>query len=225
MTGWTPATELERHEAILNCRPLSFSAAFMVVGKLRDLLEAHPEVALPRTVDTLGRIISGTDFIRKRQAFFLYKAAAEVLVVIARQTPSAGLSAEALARLQQVVRTGAGPAHRASAEALGTLPVSIAGPAFDPPPAKPIPRIGWKGILQRAEVAVSEVPVLMGRSLVAPVEESDSILVVKFSKTRDGIPGLNAEAAWADRLRKLGNRFSYRFDIPKPIQIRSEGVV
>ncbi|MFP4350785.1 MAG: SidJ-related pseudokinase [Desulfococcaceae bacterium] len=220
MSGWNPATELERHEAILNCRPLSFSAAFVVVGNLRDLIEAHPEIALPRTVDTLGGIISGTDFIRKRQAFFLYKAAAEALVVIAKQTLPSGLSAEALARLQQVVRTGAGPAHRASAEALGSLPVSITGPAFDPPPAKPIPRIGWKGILQRAGITVSEVPVLMGRSLVAPVEGSDSILVVKFSKTRDGIPGLNAEAAWADRLRTLGNRFSYRFDIPKPIQIQ-----
>jgi hypothetical protein len=220
MSGWTPTTELERNETILNCRPLSFSAAFVVVGNLQKLIEAHPDIALPRTVDTLGRIISGTDFIRQRQAFFLYKAAAEALVVIAKQRLSSELCAEALALLQRVVRTGSGPAHRASAEALGTLPVSITGPDFDPPPAKPIPRIGWKGILQREGIAVSEVPVLIGRSLVAPVEGSDSILVVKISKTRDGIPGLNAEAAWADRLRKPGTRFSYRFDIPKPIQVQ-----
>lgn len=219
MTGWSPATERDRHEMILSCRPLDFSAAFVVVGNLRRLIDAHPEIVSPKTVDTLARIITGTEYANQRQAFFLYKAAAEVLTVVATKVSSTRLAGDAVDALRRMVHSGAGPAHRAAAEALGTLPVAVEGSALCPPPARSIGRLGWKGIVRHAGVPISQPPVPVGRCLTAPVDDSDSVLVVKTAGHRAGVADLNTEAAWADRLANLGERFSHRFDIPKPIRI------
>ncbi len=229
MSGWSPETERKRHETVLGLRPLSISAAYVILGNLRSLIGEHPAVACPETVRVLGRIITGTEYTNQRQAYFLYKAAAEAMTDIICRAPDRHLTEQALALLLDIIATGAGPAHRATAEALGALPVAIEGPSPEIRTGRYVPPLGWRELLKRAGGTPAGPPVRAGRSLVVPLagqdraaarKNGDAVLVVKCGRNGDGAC-LHSEAAWSDFLGERCHHFSGRFEVPRPVPVRN----
>jgi len=122
--------DLER-ERILSENTLTdsaydFSAKYMAVYSLQTLAESNPEVINSDTISVLEKVLTGSEFTHQTQAYFMYKEVANTLCSIIIH--SEDLADNALDALKNLLGTTSGHPHRATAEALGSLPFSIHGP-------------------------------------------------------------------------------------------------
>jgi len=220
------AHQMERNRLLDALDHESFSGAYLAVGGLRRLFQDAPQLADSGSVDRLGRLILTAGFSRERQAFFLYRSAAELLIALLnggggrRSAPDQGRRRQILDIFDFVLQTTQGPPHRAAAEAAGTLPLGICGPALPEPPEGALPCIGWRTFLQRAGAAGSPLYRTAGRSLVVALQGTDEVLVAKLARHGDHPASLFREAAWAELIRSRRHRFFGRFDIPRPLTIQ-----
>ena len=220
MGTWDIRTERNRLESALTRGAQNFTGMYMAVGSLSTLLREHPEIARTETVSALTHVLIQTRYTAQRQAFFLYKSAADILTALLTDGSDDGMNRRIMAALREIICTRSGHVHRAVAEALGSLPVAIRGPRLAQAPVDTAPRTGWEALLRKHGISLSAPPRFTGRSLVSEIDGGERLLVVKLARADDDLVSLAGESAWADWLRTGGPSFSRRLEIPRPLRVR-----
>jgi len=206
-------------ENALRNEHLDFSAAFMVVQDLHQLVQVNPAIIRPVTISALKNVLEDSKHTSQTQSFFLYREAANALASILVLCFDEPLSKQSISSLKHVVNTGSGMQQRAATEAMGSLPLQIRGPRIPDNRAEKIPYIKWDDILKLNNIAICNSPVIIGRSLVASINNSSEIFVVKFAVTESALELIKKEADWMHYLSSYCYSFPVRFKIPQPIQI------
>ena len=195
-----------------------FTAKFMAVHSLQDLVESSPEVIRPGTIALLEKVLTDYEFSHQTQAYFLYKEVANTLCSVIIKSEQ--LADAALAALKSLLGKTSGHPHRATAEALGSLPFSIRGPSILPAGnGRQLPVMTWQQICDEVGVVVSEPPYFVGRSLVARLAQQDQLLVLKLARSNEALDSLCVESLWMEYLLARSRSFPVRFDIPCAIEI------
>jgi hypothetical protein len=231
-------------EKALKSEGKDFAATYLAVCDLKELIQTHPEVVRPETIQALQGVLKDMRFSDQTQALFLYKEAASALTSAIVRPMSQSVAEGALSALKNVLGTTGGHAHRGVAGALGSLPLAIRGPKLPEEEREDIPRVSWDEILAEHGIANREPPRLIGRSLVIPVGRSapqvakqcrqiealpgrtgrpykgNGLLVVKLACTERGPRCTCREAAWMEHLHSNGYSFPVRFSIPTAMKIR-----
>ena len=219
MTPGNLESEIIRAEDILTKNEYDFSAKYLALGHLHTVVRTSPEIARSETILALNGIFHDSAISSQTQSFFLYRETATILCFIAVNPIGRPLAEEAYAVLLNILGTMAGNPHRAAAEALGSLPVSICGPEIKTRTAT-IPRVNWQEVLEGAGVAGSNPPFFVGRSIVRAVNGDGRLLIVKLALAEDSRQSLYEEALWLKHLCSDGYDFPVRFNIPVVIKIR-----
>ncbi|MBU4345328.1 MAG: SidJ-related pseudokinase [Desulfobacteraceae bacterium] len=216
---WNPERERSGLENALRNEHLDFSAAFMVVQDLHQLVQARPEIIRQETISALKDVLEDSKHTSQTQSFFLYREAADALASILVLSVDEPLSKLSISSLKHIVNTGSGMQQRAATEAMGSLPLQIRGPRVPEESSEKIPRARWDDILKLNNIAACNSPVILGRSLVAPINNSSRILVVKSAATESGLELIKKEAEWMHYLSSYGYSLPVGFKIPQPLQI------
>jgi len=206
-------------EKALRSKSLEFSGAFMVVQDLHQLVEANPAVIRPETISALEKVLEDSRHTSQTQSFFLYREAADALASVLVLSVDKSLSKQSISSLKHVVNTGSGMQQRAATEAMGSLPLKISGPRIHEDRSEKIPYVKWNDILKLNNIAGCNTPVILGRSLVASINNSSRMFVVKLAVTEDALELIKKEAEWMHYLSSYGYLFPVRFKIPQPVQI------
>lgn len=217
-------TNIERQKTVseneIKDRCSDFTIKYFAVYHLQRLAETHPEIIDPETVFTLEGLLKNPEFSCQRRGFFLFRLAADTLASIIVHSDGEPMADQALSALENVLATTTGHAHRVSAEALGALPFSINGPHLDGATLENIPRVSWYDLLGEDRFEFSAPPAFMGRSLVAPLNPGNKLLVFKLARAEDSPDILAREALWMEHLHTVSCSFPRRFSIPVPIKIQ-----
>jgi len=211
--------EIIRAEDILVKNEYDFSAKYLALRHLHSVVRTSPEIARSETILALNGIFHNSAISSQTQSFFLFRETATILCLIAVNPIDRPLAEEAYAVLLNILSTMAGNSHRAAAEALGSLPVSILGPEIKTRTAT-IPRVNWQEVLEEAGVTRSNPPSFVGRSIVRAVNGDGRLLIVKLALAGDSPQSLYDEALWLNHLCSDGYDFPVRFNIPVPIKVR-----
>jgi hypothetical protein len=211
--------EIIRAEDILSKNEYDFSAKYLAVCHLRTAIRASPEIARSETILALNGIFHNSSISNQTQSFFLYRETAKVLCLIAVNPVGQSLAEEAYRVLLNILRTMSGNPHRAAAEALGSLPLSIRGPEIETR-ARTTPSVNWQEVLEGAGVTSSNPPSFVGRSIVETINEDGQLLIVKLALAEDSSQSLYKEALWLNHLSSDGYDFPVRFNIPVPIKVQ-----
>ncbi len=197
-----------------------FTAVYMTLANLQHIARQAPDIYTPRTFSALRKVLTETTHASQRQAFFLYKKAADALGMVIVQSNAPDHAAAARNVLRTVLERTNGNPFRAAAEALGALPLRICAPV---PPAflsSTVCAIDWEYLMQLAGIPGSRKPVFKGRNIIVAAEEAGQLLVVKTAHSPDAVSDLDAELGWMLELRRepaaFGDR-GMRFAIPVPV--------
>jgi len=214
-----PENEIIRAEEVLTKNEYDFSAKYLAVHHLSTVVKTSPEIIRSETILALNGIFHDSAISSQTQSFFLFREAARVLCFIAVNPIGRSLAGEAYAVLLNILGTMAGSPHRAAAEALGSLPVSIYGPEIKTRKTT-TPRVNWHDVLEGAGAAGTHSPVFVGRSIVRALNGDGRLLIVKQALADDSPQSLYAEALWLKHLCSDGYDFPVRFNIPVPVKVR-----
>ena len=196
---------------------LTFSGAYIAVNEMRQFIEQYPEAVGPRTLAPLAALLKSRDYGRQSRRLFLYRAVARALRAAALGTTDGELARQALEILQQTLAGRSGSRHRAAAETLGSLPVTVEQPAAMPCFEFQVPRCRWETFLARHGITdIGEIR-FYGRSLVAGTNGSRRLCIVKLGSGEAARQALEQEARWMLRLRRRQREFTDFFAIPKPL--------
>jgi len=201
-----------------------FTTTYLAVSDLLGLIKTRPSIGCPQTIAVLEGVLRNSDFSSETQAFFLYRQAAEALVTMVVDSMGALLASQALATLEGLLGETQGRSHRASTEALGSLPVSVQGPGLSRKPLQEVPLVGWDELVEKTGTLPGASPTLLGRSLVAATGSPDLVLVVKLAQDKQAVQLIYEEAIWMECLHNEKFSFPVRFNIPVPIKIRDSYV-
>ena len=200
-----------------------FAAVYMAVAELQFMAEKTPEQVTAPVIRALAAVINGREHAGRRQAYFLYRKAAGTLRDIFLSVPHPGLAGKSRAALVRLLHETTGPPFRATAEALGTIPLLPADPTAETPsPVDTIPFLDWTDLLRRAGVVPGARGQRLGRNLVFPLPSDNRVLVVKTDADADKAALLHREGWWMNRLARHWPEWCRRrhlFDIPRPIVV------
>ena len=220
MIPWNLEDEIIRAEDILTKNEYDFSAKYLALRHLHSVVRTSPEIVRSETILALNGIFHDSAISSQTQSFFLYRETATILCFIAVNPVDRPLAEEAYAVLLNILGTMVGNPHRATAEALGSLPVSILGPEIEARTAKNIPRVNWQEVLEGAGATGSNPPFFVGRSIVRAVNGDGRLLIVKLALAEDSPQSLYEESLWLKHLCSDGYYFPVRFNIPVVIKVR-----
>jgi len=173
-----------------------FYTKYYAVCQLQSLAQTNPEVLDADTVLILKQVLKDLRWASKRQGLFLCRQAAEALTSVVSGATDSPIASHAYTALKDVLGSANGFAHRATAESLCLLPLSICAPLLPSFDALQPQEISWQGILQNSELKVRKSPTFFGRSLVAVLEPDGRLLVIKLARESDSSAGLLNEALW-----------------------------
>ena len=220
MYAGDPVTQRLALEDSLRGNLLGFAGTYMALGDLSDLIQKYPDVAGIETVSACRQVLESPAFADETQAFFLYKRAAEALSYVITRTDGNGIGFQALETIEAIVGSTKGHPHRASAEAIGSLPLGIAHPEIDTDDSEVFPEAGWDEVLHVAGADPAQEPRALGRTLVVRIEPGDQLLAVKLSLTEDAVPYAVREGLWLERLASTTADFPVRFNVPQPLRVK-----
>ncbi len=218
MTAAVVTIGSEQAVATLSSRNADFAAKFCAAAELNHLARRAETPLAPEAMDILADVLLGNQFAGQRQRFFLFREAADTLARAAVRWKATSMGGYALALLKKILVRVDDYAHRAVSEALGALPLAIAGPVLKMPPATcNQQQVKWQHLLAANNLSITGQPAWKGRSLVVPVR--NGVLVTKFARSgKDSLEGLIAEARWMDQLRSGSFAFKVPFAIPRPLR-------
>ncbi|MBW2020317.1 MAG: SidJ-related pseudokinase [Deltaproteobacteria bacterium] len=217
--GWDIAREKKTLENALKTKGLDFTATYLAVRDLHAIVRTYPETIKPETITILKGVLEGREHASQTQAYFLYREAADALASVVVRASGEPVEC-AIAALKHVLGTVAGDSHRATAEALGSLPFSIHGPKISEMTIQDIPSVNWQGISGKNGTTNGHAPAVLGRSLIASLDKEERLLVVKLACNEDSFQSILREAVWMEHLNSGGYSFPIRFHIPTPIKIK-----
>jgi hypothetical protein len=204
-------------EAALDDPRFDFIATYHAVADLRRLARTNMEILDGQTIGAIERLLQGQAFREVRQAYFLFREAASVMTDMAIAPEGNGLGKKALSALKRLLPKTTGSVHRGVAEALGSLPVHISGPAPANGGCRPAPLRSWEQLLSENRLKTISAPWYIGRSLVVETDRENRLLVVKLARKEDTAAGLQKEIRWMETLRKPDYAVDCRFHIPSPL--------
>ena len=201
-----------------------FTAKYLAVAELHGLAETHPEVLNRQTVALLEDLMKHTRFARQRQGFFLFRETSNTLGALIANRRDKETAGEVLSAFKRILAAVTEHAHRASAEALGALPVSVKGPQPPKFESDRLPTTSFDKVMDAHGIRSVRKPVFFGRSLVFSCEKDDRLLVFKLARPSDTPEGLANEILWMEHIRSGGQRFSSRFEIPQALFVNESPV-
>lgn len=197
-----------------------FTAKYLALHHLGAIAEKNPEVIDPETISVIKRTLKEERFSGQRQALFFFRQAAETLGNCFCHTRDKKMAHTALGAFKNVLLSTSGHCHRATAEALSSLPFPISGPRWQPPDLDNIPLISWRRFVSRIALPISDTANQIGRSIVIAAESDECLLVIKMARVSDRPAALVQEPFWMDYLRNKAEQFPLRFNIPEPLKVR-----
>ncbi len=210
-----------------------FSAAFVAMNRIKDILQVDARVPVAPVFTLCEQVVASPAYQRQKQAYFLYQAAAEALQLVALRPNPGGRSADrrrALALLNSGMDLPHEAPRRAMAEALGMLPLAVDRvPVASEPLAEDVTAsldglpqcdVDW---LAGYNIHCLNGWVWQGRSLLAETRSGD-VLVVKCLRAGEAPAALCRESAWMDYLRGLPELEERPFHIPRPL-VHGHGVL
>jgi hypothetical protein len=217
-------TPLELLSQSLLQAPQDFSAAFMIVNRIQDLLkEEDCRLSVDCVFQACKRVWQTSAYRNQKQAYFLYRSVSDTL----QQVMMRALHEEEhiARRALDLLLTGPASPHeslrRAACEGLGMLPLAIdrrlpSEPETrpSPPPALPVLDQDW---LAKRNVRTRNGWSWAGRSLRAETR-SGAILVVKCLRKGEDPATLQREAAWMRRLAGCAPQLQRPFRVPQPLE-------
>ncbi|MCB2181201.1 MAG: SidJ-related pseudokinase [Desulfobulbaceae bacterium] len=211
-------------EQILEGQYYDFPAKYMAACNLHSHITSQPFSVKKETIANLEKVMQSKQILRHRQSFFLFQVTARAMAAVVETTPSS-LSMFALDSLKRLLHSSSGNPHRATTEALGSLPFLIPETPsckFERP--KAFPDVSWQQITDKAGEKNDEETVFAGRSLITPLEQDDKILVIKCARQDEEVENLVTEVMWMDTLRHGNVSYPARFDIPEPVTCKGSHV-
>ncbi|NNG00324.1 MAG: SidJ-related pseudokinase [Desulfobacteraceae bacterium] len=209
--------------AAIQNETFDFTATYMHACHILSLADRHPERIDGSTIDALGILLNNRKHRDQRQGLFLYRQAADALRCLIVRIPTSGGGQNALNTLRRALRSTGGHAHRAAAEALGSLPIGIKGPPLDIAPKPTVPVVTWNHLIQAHRIRLKGKPRFVGRCVVTDTDRRDRILVIKPARrSADGrsVADLNVETGWMHllvALQNVGDRV--HLHIPEPLDV------
>ncbi len=237
---YTHSLEKDRQDAerYLTEKRSDFVATYMAVSNLQFIIDQQPDIVAPSSVTALEKVLSGKEHAGQRQAYFLYKKAADALSALIHRTTDHQLALQAETCLRRILKADRKKPFHAAAQALGTLPLEIRGPCIPGLPKKPennssasglqtdssFPEASWPELLAMGGFSGKGTMEWKGRNLVWFSENQSPVLVVKMSRPGDDPAMLFHEGIWMDFLARHAQDLigpDIRFQIPSPIKISS----
>ncbi|MBW1818095.1 MAG: SidJ-related pseudokinase [Deltaproteobacteria bacterium] len=195
------------------------SGKYMAVGRLKEMALSDPGTISAGTADALGGLLWDKAAGNQTQAYFLFREAALALCELIARPSSADRHEQARRVLTNHLGNANRHAHRAAAEALGSLPLDVRGPDVARAPRHDGPRISLSELLDGQGIQLAGAPRFAGRSMVAPTASGKSLLVIKMARSADAPDTLNHEAHWMAHLRNMDPALPVRFEVPAAIRI------
>ena len=220
-----PHSVKSQAETALVDNHFDFIAKYHAIADLRHLARTTPHRLDERTIGALGILLRSDRFRRVRQRYFLFREAAAVMRDMAKAADGSPMGPAALAALATLLGQVHGSAHRGVAEALGSLPVSIRGPALPDGRHGPPPTMGWDDLLAANGLRPAAASYRIGRSVVTPLSRSDRLLVVKLAREGDRVADLSREILWMQALRQPEFTVACRFHIPRPLTVDCQSLL
>jgi hypothetical protein len=211
-------------EGALGGGDLDFAAAYLALRSLHDLIADNPWAACSATIRALTQVLKNPRYASQTQSFFLYREAAETMVSVVVRRTDPPFIAHVLDALKDVLAVTGDSAHRASTEALGSLPLRVRGPNVDDEPVESVPSVSWQDISAKIDIRADIAPEAVGRTLVVPTGTEDKILAVKIACGEEGHRAIAKEVAWMEYLRCADYSIPLRFHVPIPVKIRGSYV-
>ena len=217
MSNHGPERERILSEKSLTDKNYDFTARYLAVYSLHSLTESNPEVINSDTIALLEKVLISSEFTHRTQAYFMYKEVANTLCSIIIHSDN--LADCALNTLKNLLNTTSGHSHRATAEALGSLPFSIRGPSLPKCDDTQFPSITWQHLCNEVGVDATDSPRFVGRSLVVGTKQDRQLLVVKLARSHEPLDSLCYEPLWMEYLLAQSQCFPVRFNVPKALKI------
>ncbi len=213
--------EMIRSENVITQKNYDFMAKFLAVSQLCAMAEKAPEIFSVSTVLILKGLFSDAIVYRQTHAYFLHKETATTFCRLAVYPQNAPVASEARRALMDLLQTAKGRTHRAVAEALGSLPFAIEGPAVKNGNGQNIPVVGWRELLEETGIVLDDAPFFMGRSLVGATGAPGGLLVVKLAGEEHSPQFLRTETDWLEIMRNGDYSFPVKFHIPQPLKVQN----
>jgi hypothetical protein len=218
--------DLERERIGLenDIKTVDFTAKYMAVSNLHSFAQTHPDITRPETISALESVLKDLSLSSQKQSLFLYKQAAGALASIIALSSDNILTEKATSALENILAATGGYPHRAAAEALGSLPVSISGPKVGEEQIESIPSVKWQKILEENGINGHNTASFAGRSFVVGVDGQHKSLVIKLARVQDSPKTIYREAVWMEHLCSGGYSFPVRFNVPTALKFQGSYV-
>lgn len=218
-----PAAELSLLEELIEVRQNDFSALYLAVRDLHEFIRSRPDLIGLQTVSLLHRTLQSETHAGQTQSRVLYRELADTLLyLVLRPEVSEGIAERSLASLTTTLAHPAANPRRAAAEALGSLPIAVRGPALPEPPCTQPALLHWQQVLAHGHASGNGAPTRLGRSLVVPRTTYDDLLVVKLARIQDDPQAMQDEARWLEYFHAANENLPVRFDVPRPLPIADQ---
>lgn len=201
----------------IGSRHLPFENLFIELNSLAATLNNNPHLIDGSIIDCFFELVDSNRHIRQKQAFFLYKAAADALVFCVLNS-SWQTRSDIISRLQKAVLRSKGKKQRAISEAIGTLPIRIKGPKINISSVTSPLDITFARLCETRNELNQAHFQWHGRTLRFNCEDQ-TVICVKFARTCSDIEALAAETAWMKAIKKIYNGHDCGFHVPDPVQI------
>lgn len=211
------AESRKQTESSLFSGTIDFQAAYMAVKNLNFHIQSAPQHITPQTVGALMQVMTSGQFDSQRQVLFLYRETSEALLNILFNWDN-DAAKTIIQSLKSLLASSTGQKHRATAEALASLPVSLAGLLQPLEPDTGHAEIDFFSLTSILDI---QAPVAMswkGRSLTGKTGNG-RIGVIKFIKTGEDPCAMTLETLWMDAFSSMEFPEQARFDIPVPARI------
>lgn len=219
-------SRLQTENQLLN-KKIGFSQAYVCLKYLVSVIEKHPYSVTRKTVAVIVGLLRSLRYNNKKQSYFLYKEAADALIIISKDK-NHPFSSFLILKLQKLVLISDGKKQRAISEALGSLPLDIQGPDLSPPLSEKVYSISFEMLLENCNIADIHSMKWKGRTLIFPVEHdcdnSDrqndcQIMCIKFTTETQSSSQLLTEISWLRYLNKNSLCSDNKLHVPLPLSI------
>ena len=223
MYCWNLENERLEAETYLCGRRRDFTTTYMRVANLQYIICQQPEIVRESTVAALCQVLEGTEHIRQRQVFFLFKKAADALAAIVSEPTPDESAARACRALSRLLSARTGHPFRAVAEAMGSLPLVTACPDPDFSKDETIPVLELPDLTTLLQGPLPQNCYWAGRSLIMedPLAPEHRRIVIKFARPGQPNAELAAEACWMQYLGGLSLPEGERLTVPEPLSDKS----
>jgi hypothetical protein len=227
MYSWNLEKERLDAEVYLTEKRSDFVTTYMTVSNLQFIIEHHPEIISKNTANALLCVLEGKEHASQRQAYFLYKKAADALGAILEKSVDPMLGQHAKNALVSILHAKREKPYRAAAEALGKLPIKVKGPVLTGNQLLqgqriPLPTVSWEFLLQTSGFDDNQPREWKGRNIIIHSKNRNRVLVLKMARPGEDPAMLCSEGIWMNFLTRHHSKFMAAddsFHIPEPIYI------